>query len=261
MESPSRGDFPASQDAASREKSDPEEPDADTRGLSRMMGTATTLGCDVASGPQQAQRLVGRRGGGPIEEDPDRDLVERWQQGDGVAFATLIRRHEKRIFRMLLRMTGNREEAEDVAQDTFLSLHRSGHRFRAEARFSTYVYRVAVNAALNRRRSQRRSRERVQKLQARQAAGDDLPSSPRNPEDSVAGAEIGMIVREALAQLPESLRTPIVLYDLEDLSYGEISRILEIAEGTVKSRLHRARKALRTELSARISSHPSGDES
>ena len=207
--------------------------------------------------PRPGRSPVGRSRSqrGPTEEDPDHELVERWKQGDSVAFATLVRRHEKRVFRLLMRMTGSREEAEDVAQDTFLSLHRSGHRFRSEARFSTYVYRVAVNAALNRRRTQKRSRERVQKLAARQKAGDDLPSSPRNPEDAVAGAEIGAIVHEALARLPETLRVPVVLYDLEELSYGDISRVLGIAEGTVKSRIHRARQALRNELRDRMTRH------
>ena len=87
-----------------------------------------------------------------VIEDPDRDLVERWQGGDEKAFEELIKRHESRVFRLLYRMMGSREDAEDLTQETFLSLHRHGHRFRAEARFSTFVYRVAANAALNRRR-------------------------------------------------------------------------------------------------------------
>ena len=244
-------------------KSAETEPNADSRSPSARMQSDSTIGLGVPKGPQQASSLVGatRSRRGPREEDPDRELVERWKQGDSVAFATLVRRHEKRVFRLLLRMTGSREEAEDVAQDTFLSLHRSGQRFRSEARFSTYVYRVAVNAALNRRRTQKRSRERVQKLEVRQKAGDDLPSAPRNPEDAVAGAEIGVIVHEALARLPETLRVPVVLYDLEDLSYGDIARILGIAEGTVKSRIHRARQALRNELRARLTRRENGVES
>ena len=82
------------------------------------------------------------------------------------------------------------QEAEDVAQETFLNLHRHGHRFRSQSRFSTFLYRVAVNAALNRRRSLGRRRARTEALERRQLAGDDLPSSPRDPEDSAAGAQI-----------------------------------------------------------------------
>jgi RNA polymerase sigma-70 factor (ECF subfamily) len=183
-----------------------------------------------------------------VVDDPDRDLVALWQQGDEAAFEELIRRHERRVFRLLYRMMGNREDAEDLTQETFLSLHRYGHRFRAEARFSTFVYRVAANAALNRRRSLGRARARVEKLKHRHAAGDDLPSAPRDPEDATLGVELSDAVREALEKLSPSLRMPVILYDIEGLAYGEIAKILSIAEGTVKSRIHRARLALRDEL-------------
>ena len=183
-----------------------------------------------------------------VIDDPDRDLVERWQAGDAGAFEQLVRRHEKKVFRLLLRMMGNREEAEDVAQETFLSLHRHGHRFRGDARFSTFVYRVASNAALNRRRTLGRNRARMQKLAVRQAAGDDMPHAPRDPEDAVVGIELSARVRQALESLKPSLRLPVLLYDIEGLAYGEIANVLGVAEGTVKSRIHRARQALRTEL-------------
>ena len=185
---------------------------------------------------------------GIVIDDPDADLVKRWQGGDEAAFAELIKRHESRVFRLLYRMMGSREDAEDLTQETFLSLHRHGHRFRAEARFSTFVYRVAANAALNRRRSLGRGRARIEKLKHRQLAGDDLPSSPRDPEDSMLGVELSEHVKVALGELSPSLRMPVVLYDIEGLAYGEIAKILGIAEGTVKSRIHRARGALREHL-------------
>lgn len=183
-----------------------------------------------------------------VIEDPDRDLVQRWQAGDESAFEELIGRHENRVYRLLYRMMGSREDAEDLTQETFLSLHRHGHRFRAESRFSTFVYRVAANAALNRRRSLGRGRARIERLKTRQAAGDDLPSSPRSPEDSTLGGELSDHVRAALDALSPSLRMPVILYDIEGLAYGEIARVLGIAEGTVKSRIHRARQALRERL-------------
>jgi RNA polymerase sigma-70 factor (ECF subfamily) len=184
----------------------------------------------------------------PIIDDPDHDLVKRWQAGDQSCFEQLVRRHERKVFRLLLRMMGNREEAEDVAQETFLSLHRHGHRFRGDARFSTFVYRVASNAALNRRRTLGRNRARIQKLAVRQAAGDDLPQSPRDPESAIGGGEITLAVRQALDALKPSLRLPVLLYDIEGLAYGEIAEVLGVAEGTVKSRIHRARQALRAQL-------------
>lgn len=193
---------------------------------------------------------------GVVIEDPDIDLVNAWKAGDEQAFEQLVHRHQQRVFRLLMRMMGNREEAEDVAQETFLSLHRHGRRFRAEARFSTFVYRVAANAALNRRRSLGRSRTRIRKLAERQAAGDDLPQSPRNPEDATAGHELSGHVRDALQRLSPSLRMPVILYDIEGLAYAEIAKVLGVAEGTVKSRIHRARQALRVELQGTLGRSP-----
>jgi RNA polymerase sigma-70 factor (ECF subfamily) len=180
--------------------------------------------------------------------DPDGELVERWRAGDEVAFESLVRRHERRVFGVVLRMLGNREEAEDVAQEVFLNLHRNGHRFRKEARFSTFVYRVAVNAALNRQRSLRRRRARVEGLMQRQESGHDLPYTPRGPEDAVLGNELRAKLQREILELAEALRAPLVLHDVEGLPYAEIARILRVAEGTVKSRIHRARRALRRQL-------------
>ena len=206
---------------------------------------AATLGGGAVAKPFGLAR--GKRRA-PPQDDPDRELVDRWKAGDEAAFGALVERHEQRVFRLLMRMMGNREEAEDVAQETFLSLHRHGRSFRNEARFSTFVYRVAANAALNRRRTLGRTRARMEKLSVRQAAGDDLPSSPRDPEDSTLGNELTQHVRDALETLSPSLRMPVVLYDIEGLPYGEIASILGVAEGTVKSRIHRARQALREQL-------------
>ena len=192
-------------------------------------------------------------------DDPDAELVARWQRGDASAFEALVRRHERRVFRLLLRMLGTREEAEDAAQEAFLSLHRHGHRFRGEARFSTFIYRVAANAALNRRRSLGRARAREKQLALRQAAGADLPASPRDPEGSASGAQLQARVQEALLELPDDLRMAIVLYDIEGQSYKEISQALGIPEGTVKSRIHRARNALRGLLRELVGADGSGE--
>jgi RNA polymerase sigma-70 factor (ECF subfamily) len=199
----------------------------------------------------------GKRNVGNIS-DPDLELVERWQSGDEGAFEDLVRRHERRVFRLLLRMLGNREEAEDVAQEAFLSLHRHGHRFRREARFSTFVYRVAANAALNRRRSLGRNRSRVSELTTSQQAGFDLPPAPRDPEDAAAGSEAQARVQEALLDLAPDLRVAVVLYDIEGQSYHEVARVLGIPEGTVKSRIHRARNALRERLRHYVNSSRGG---
>jgi RNA polymerase sigma-70 factor (ECF subfamily) len=185
----------------------------------------------------------------PGDVDPDRELVESWRRGETEAFASLVRRHQRRVFGLLLRMLGSREEAEDAAQDTFLNLHRHGHRFRFESRFSTFVYRVAVNAALNRRRSLGRRRAHADAFQEAQAMRADLrPASGPDPEQALAGDELRARLGRELMALPETLRAPVVLFDVEGLAYGEIAEILQVAEGTVKSRIHRARQALRSRL-------------
>jgi RNA polymerase sigma-70 factor (ECF subfamily) len=180
--------------------------------------------------------------------DPDRELVARWHAGDLAAFETLVHRYQDRVYRLLYRMLGSAADAEDAAQETFLNLHRHGHRFRGEARFSTFVYRVAANTALNRRRTLGRSRARIDKLAERQATGHDLPTAPPAPDQAAFGLELRERVHEALATLPEKLRLPLVLFDIEGLPYAEVSDVLGIAEGTVKSRIHRARLALRDQL-------------
>jgi len=213
-----------------------------------------TIDAAPATGPR-----AGLKSGDYLEIDPDGDLVTRWKAGDESAFESLIRRHEGRVFGLLMRMLGNREDAEDVAQETFISLHRHGHRFRHDARFSTFVYRVAANAALNRRRTLGRKNARIRKLQARQAAGDDLPTTPRDPESAAFGGEVQIRVQDALLQLPPDLRAATVLYDIEGLSYREIAAVLEIPEGTVKSRIHRARSALRDRLKGLVSNEDKGE--
>jgi RNA polymerase sigma-70 factor (ECF subfamily) len=193
--------------------------------------------------------------------DPDAELVSRWLAGDASAFEALVRRHERPVFRLALRMLGSREEAEDVTQEALLSLHRHGHSFRRESRFSTFVYRVAANAALNRRRTLGRSRARERLLAERQIGGIDLPSSPRDPGDAAAGAQAQARVQEALQELPPDLRLAVVLYDIEGMPYGEIARVLEVPEGTVKSRIHRARHALRERLRSFVSQESEGVDS
>jgi RNA polymerase sigma-70 factor (ECF subfamily) len=163
------------------------------------------------------------------------------------------------VYRLALRMLGNREEAEDVAQEALLSLHRHGHRFRRESRFSTFVYRVTANAALNRRRTLGRSRARERLLAERESGFDPSPA-PRDPDDALVGAEAQARVQEALQELSPDLRLAIVLFDIEGLPYGEIARVLEVPEGTVKSRIHRARNALREKLRAFVKMESEGVE-
>ena len=129
-----------------------------------------------------------------------------------------------------------------------------------ESRFSTFLYRVAVNAALNRRRSLGRRRSRREALERRQDAGEDLPQRPRGPEDAAAGGQIQLQVQRAIATLPPHLRVQLVLFDIEGLPYAEVASVLQVAEGTVKSRIHRARQALRERLRDFVEGPAAGEE-
>lgn len=207
--------------------------------------------------------------------DPDLELVKRWRAGDDDAFRQLVQRYQGKIFSMLLRMLPSRQEAEDALQETFLNLHRKGHLFRYEARFYTFVYRVAKNVALNRRRGLKRFDAYLKKYNEENTVGlprvkarrpnPEQPDAPAaepvdpgaGPETLVLGEERRLRVQRAIQDLPERLRLPIVLYDLEGHSYAEVARILEVAEGTVKSRIHRGRMQLRALLVEWISEEDS----
>ncbi len=176
--------------------------------------------------------------------DADAELVGRWQAGDAAAFGELVERHQRSVYRLAYRMLGDAAEAEDVAQEAFLRLHRHGGRFRGDARFSTFVYRVVANAALNRRRTLGRARRRIEALASR-GEGFDRPAPPRDPEDAARGAQDRSRVQRALLEVPPDLRLALLLVEIEGLPYREAARALRVPEGTVKSRVHRGRVALR----------------
>jgi RNA polymerase sigma-70 factor (ECF subfamily) len=235
----------------------PRKPGEPIPGARCLTGTSSAMTYQLAQ-PAVAAPMSREADPFPAAADPDAELVTRWQAGDASAFEALVRRHEQPVFRLALRMLGNREEAEDVAQEALLSLHRHGHRFRRESRFSTFVYRVTANAALNRRRTLGRSRARERLLAERESGYDPSPT-PRNPADALVGAEAQTRVQEALQQLSPDLRLAVVLFDIEGLPYGEIARVLEVPEGTVKSRIHRARNALREKLRAFVTLESEGE--
>lgn len=181
---------------------------------------------------------MSRRAGG--DGPGDEELVRRFREGDRGAFGTLVERHRDRVYRVCLRITGDAEEALDASQEALLSALRNLDRFRGDAAFTTWIHRIAVNASYDRLRA----RARGPMLHA--VADDEGPMPEPGPPvpdhaDAVAGAaDVGA----ALAAVPEEFRAALVLADVEDLPYDEISRILEVPVGTVKSRVHRGRVAL-----------------
>jgi RNA polymerase sigma-70 factor, ECF subfamily len=174
----------------------------------------------------------------PDVRDPaapsDEELLERAAAGDQPAFSALVRRHEDRVFQLSLRITGDRADALDATQDTFVSVFRQAGSFRAEAAFTTWLYRVTVNACRDLLRKRRRLPEPTEELPER--------ARPGIGTEEVVGLRIDLA--RALAQLPEDYRDAVVMHDLGAIPYDEIAKITGAALGTVKSRISRGRRRL-----------------
>jgi RNA polymerase sigma-70 factor, ECF subfamily len=178
------------------------------------------------------------------EEIGDAECVKRVQRGDTESFEILVRRHQNTTFNLIYRFLGDYDEATDTAQEVFLSVYKSIQQFRGDATFSTWLYRIAFNHASTRRKSLN------SKLQRQVALEDDavLVDCGDNPESSAERKEIQQRVQQALNSLDGDDAQIILLRDLQDVSYEDIAQTLDVPIGTVKSRLHRARQALRTSL-------------
>ena len=188
----------------------------------------------------------------------DADLVARFQNGERRAFNEITRRYQHKIYGICLRWLGNEQVASEVAQDVFVSAFRALGRFRGDSKLSTWLYRIAINHCKNRRLYQyRRKKDRHESLDKPLGDEDDtrrreLPSDAPLPDASTHQTDAQRVLQEALSQLDEEQRYIIVLRDMEDRSYEEISELLGLPKGTVKSRLHRARGQLAKFLSRSI---------
>jgi RNA polymerase sigma-70 factor (ECF subfamily) len=170
----------------------------------------------------------------------DEDLVRRYLAGDGGAFATLVERHQARVFNVCLRVLGNVEDAADATQDAFLTTYRKLDQFRGEAAFTTWLHRVAVNACYDILRKKRRQ-PLLRSVPVEDGPEPELGPPAADHADEVAGTTDAAA---ALTLVPEEFRVALVLADIQDLAYDQIARILDIPVGTVKSRVHRGRLAL-----------------
>lgn len=190
-------------------------------------------------------------------ETTDQALVVRFQQtGDRAAFEELVRRHRDRVYGLALRMMKNEEEALDIVQETFLSAFRKLPEFRGESQFGSWVYRIAANFALMRLRHQRVVDQVEEPMDA---LGDRFKEDgrwavfptglwARRADQVVLDGELREVLVRAIDALPELHRAVFLLRDVEGLSYEEIAQALDTTVSAVKSRLHRARLALREEL-------------
>jgi RNA polymerase sigma-70 factor, ECF subfamily len=184
-----------------------------------------------------------------VSDPSDEVLLAAHLRGDPAAFGQLVARHERRIYGLCLRILGNREDAEDAAQEAFLAALRKASSFRRAAAFSTWLYRIAVNAATDQAR--RRGRARLAALDPEDAGLAVAPGSELG--EAVATA---VAVQAALTQVPEEFRVAVVLCDLYRVPYADAAQILEVPVGTVKSRVFRGRLALAEQLADRPDSEP-----
>ncbi len=178
-----------------------------------------------------------------IEGIGDAEYVKRVQRGDADSFEVLVRRHQKATFNLVYRLLGDYEEAAEVAQEVFLSAFKSIHQFRGDANFSTWLYRIAFNHASTRRKGLQIAQQRHVPLDGTELIGDG--DAFADPEKTAQDRETQQRVQRALNSLPKDDAAIIILRDLQDAPYEEVAQLLEIPVGTVKSRLHRARRALK----------------
>ena len=185
-------------------------------------------------------------------------FLEKLRAGDPAAFAQLVEANQRNVYNLALRMLNNPQEAEDVLQETFLSAYKALPGFEGRSSLSTWLYRIASNASLMRlRKKQPETTSIDEPLELEE--GDSLPRQLVDwssvPEDKLLGQESRRVMDEAVAELPEGLRIVFILRDIEGLSTQEAGDVLELSESAVKTRLHRARLALREKLSAYFAEH------
>ena len=189
-------------------------------------------------------------------------MVERFRQGDMQAFGALVCKYQDRIFTMVLRMCPNRAEAEELAQESFLRAMERIDQFRGQSRFYTWLFRIAANLTLShRRRGGRlkfRSMDLLDESGGSQAAGLAEEAAGRRgarPDEAAMAAETQHRVLAAMDELDDESRIVLVLRDIEEMDYDQIAHVLDLPGGTVKSRLHRARCALRDKLTDLVGEH------
>jgi RNA polymerase sigma-70 factor (ECF subfamily) len=182
----------------------------------------------------------------PIEQD-DLQLVTASKNGDQDAFSLLVQRYQRRVFNLVFRMVQEYEEANEITQDAFLAAWQGLGSFRGEARFSTWLYRIAYNCALKSLDQQKRERALQTALQAEQFLEDD--QDPQNV-NRIEAMESQQLVQEQLSQLPAKYRVVLTLRHLQEMSYEEMAEVLTMPVGTIKTHLFRARNLLKERLLA-----------
>lgn len=190
----------------------------------------------------------------PIENQFEAMLIARLRVGDLSAFDELVRYFERPVYGVCLRLLGDAEDARDAAQETFLKIYRGLNSFRGESGLKTWIYRIAINQAMNQQRWwKRRRRDETVSLELNRKGSDltlesSLCDANASPETRAIEQERERKILRALSEVQKDYRAALILREIEELSYEEIAETLEISIGTVKSRIARGREELRRKL-------------
>ncbi len=183
-----------------------------------------------------------------MSDTPDQDLIDSCLAGRREAFGLLVERYQHRLYGSLVHVTGSTEQARDIAQDAFVHAFEKLSTFRGQSQFYSWLFRIALNAAIS---AQRKTQRVTGSVDAVKEATGQEPVDGRAgavPWDRLETQERQMLVQRALAELPEEYRAALVLKEMDDLKYEEIAAVLQVPLGTVRSRIHRARQELRARL-------------
>ena len=180
----------------------------------------------------------------------DEELMLRVQGGDTDCYDVLVERYKVRLFNYLFRLTSNRDDAEEIAQEAFVKAYIHADMYKSIARFSTWLYTIATNLVRNRIRSQSRAPRKIS-LWSRSADGEeermlDIEDARRTPDEEMNDAELGRIINGAIQKIPTKYRESFVLREINELSYEEIAAVTGLKLGTVRSRINRAPMNRRT---------------
>jgi RNA polymerase sigma-70 factor (ECF subfamily) len=180
----------------------------------------------------------------------DEDLVLRVQAGESLCFEILVDRYKVRLYNYLLRLLRNEDEAEEIAQETFVKAFIHADKYKTIARFSTWLYTIATNLVRNRLRAKKRGPKFLSIWSRGQESGEevqaiDLIDRARQPDAQFNDKELSEIINEAISKIPEKYRTSFVLREINQLSYEEIAAVTGLKMGTVRSRINRARNYFR----------------
>ncbi|OQX96455.1 RNA polymerase subunit sigma-24 [candidate division KSB1 bacterium 4572_119] len=178
----------------------------------------------------------------------DEDLIERFQNGDLYAFDLIVKRYKNQLLNFIFRFLGNTEEAEDLVQETFLRVYRNRKAYQKVAKFSTWIYTIAGNLAKTELRKRKRRRFFSISELGYNEKDYDISDDAYNPEKDVDGRMKEAIIHNQIMKLSPKFRQVILLRDVQQLSYEEISEIVNIPLGTVKSRVNRGRLKLQEKL-------------